>query len=237
MDTSKYITQIKGTNGATVRILRVYPNEILTCDRDCGSLEESDDGSIQCSLGCVKKMVNFQTSALVIDYEVVMDRKADWQWLVCGANFNLIDDNGEIHEGDTICSNMKSPKGLTESLKFVYPGSKAKFRVYYEDFPKDGEIASFICNQLGENCRIDFISEEPQDNELDEIPQQIVDKPQEPDDLRERVERLEKQMRRLREDFDSLRLTMASKGIIPYRHKDNVMTDPGIEYHPMDKKQ
>ena len=235
MDTSKYITQIKGTNGATVRILRVSPDEVLTCYRDCGSLEESEDGSIQCSLGLVKKMANFQSTALVIDYEVIMDRKADWQWLVCGADFDLIDENGEIHEGNTICRSMKSPKGLTESLKFVYPGSRAKFRVFYESFPKGVAIASFICNQLGENCRIDFISEKLQDNELETV-QSIEETPQEPDDLRERVEMLEKQMRRLRGDFDSLRLTLASKGVISYRHKDTVMTDSGIEYHPMDEK-
>ena len=238
MDTSKYLIQLRGKNGATVRILRVSPNEVLTCDRDCASLEEAEDGSIQCGVGSVKKMVNFQTTALVIDYEVIMDRKADWQWLVCGANFVLVDEMGEIHKGDTICMNMKSPKGLTDGLAFVYPGTKARFRVYYESFPKDGRIASLICDNLGrEDGRIDFISEESQEKELEERPQKMDTVPQEPEYLRERIEMLEKQLRRLRGDFDSLNLTLASKGVIPYKHKSRTMTDPGIEYHPLEKKE
>lgn len=237
MDSSKYITELKSKNGASVRILRVSPNEVLICDRHCASLEESDDGSIQCGVGSVKKMVNFQTTALVIDYEVVMDRKADWNWLVCGADFVIIDENGEIHRGDTICRYMKSPKGLAEALQFVYPGSKARYRVYYETFPKDGQIVSFICKQLaGDEGRIDFISQDPQTKEFEDNGIQVDTAPQVSEDLSERVQMLENQMRRIRTEFDSLRLTLASKGVIPYKHKEKPMTDPGIEYHPLDKK-
>lgn len=239
MDTDKCIAQIRGKNGATVRILRISPNEILTCDRNCNSLEESEDGSIQCRFGSVKKMVNFQTTALVIDYEVVMDRKAEWQWLVNGADFVIVDDEGHIHEGDTICRYMKSPKGLADSLEFVYPGTRAQFRVYYDTFPKEGKIASFICNQV-DNGRIDFMSQNPLDCDFEEERREMTlptkePATKEPDDMRERMDNLEREVRRLREIVESLQeshLKTDSYGLGSRRP----MSDPGIEYHPLEKK-
>ena len=75
---------------------------------------------------------------------------------------------------------------------------------------------------------------EPIEDNPEEVTQ-VTEDPTLMSDLRDRVKSLEKQMRRLRMDFDSFRLTLASKGVITY---DSIkpMKDPGIEYHPLDNK-
>ena len=237
MDTSKYIAQVKIDNCATVRVLRISPDVTITCDRKCASLEESaKDGSLQCSIGWIKKMVNFQTTALIIDYEIVLERKSDWDWSVCAAHFPIIDDTGQVHEGEFICSSIVTPERMRGAEK-LYPGTKGQYRVYYETFPKGGKVASIIVDVIGDRKgRMDLLTSEPTDHDSDEEEKSPVEGPTLVSDLLERVEILEKQMGRIRPEFDSLRLTLASKGIISYRHKEKPMSDPGIEYQPLDKK-
>lgn len=237
MDTSKYIAQVRIDDCATVRVLRISPDEIITCDRNCASLEESaKDGSLQCSIGWIKKMVNFQTTALIIDYEIILERKSDWDWSVCAPHFPIIDETGQIHEGEFICTSIISPERLRGADK-LYPGTKGQYRVYYETFPKGGKVASIIVDVIGDRKgRMDLLSTEPTELNSEEEEMSPVDGPTLVSDLRDRVKTLEKQMGRLRPEFDSLRLTLASKGIIPYKHKEKPMSDPGIEYHPLDKK-
>lgn len=237
MDTSKCLAQVKIDNCATVRVLRISPEETIMCDRKCASLEESSkDGSLQCSIGWIKKMVNFETTALIIDYEIILERKSDWDWSVCAAHFPIIDDTGQIHEGEFICDSIVSPERRRSADK-LYPGTKGQYRVYYETFPKGGKVASIIVDVIGDRKgRMDLLSTEPTELNPEEEEMSPVDGPTLMSDLRDRVKILEKQMGRLRPEFDSLRLTLASKGVIPYKHKEKPMSDPGIEYHPLDKK-
>lgn len=237
MDTSKCLAQVKIDNCATVRVLRISPDEIITCDRKCASLEESaKDGSLQCSIGWIKKMVNFQTTALIIDYEIILERKSDWDWSVCAAHFPIIDDAGVIHEGEFICSSIVSPDRLRGADK-LYPGTKGQYRIYYETFPKGSKVSSIIVDVIGDRKgRMDLQATEPTGLNPDEEEKSPVDGPTLLSDLSERVKILERQMGRLRPEFDSLRLTLASKGVIPYKHKEKPLSDPGIEYHPLDKK-
>lgn len=237
MDISRYIAQVKIDNCATVRVLRISPEETIMCDRKCASLEESaKDGSLQCYIGWIKKMVNFQTTALIIDYEIILERKSDWDWSVCAAHFPIIDDAGVIHEGEFICKSIISPERLRGADK-LYPGTKGQYRIYYESFPKGGKVASIIVDVIGNRKgRIDLLTSEHPEFDSGEEEKSPVDGPTLMDDLLERVKILEKQMGRLRPEFDSLRLTLASKGVIPYKHKEKPMSDPGIEYHPLDKK-
>ena len=230
------IAQTKIDDCALVRVLRISPGETITCDRKCASLEESKDGSIQCYIGWIKKMVNFQTTALVIDYEIILERKSDWDWSVCAAHVPIVDDTGQIHEGEFICNRIVSPERLRGADK-LYPGTKGQYRIYYETFPKGGKVASIIVDVIGHRAgRIDLQTTEPAVLNPGEEEKSPVDGPTLLDDLSERVKILERQMERLRPEFDSLRLTLASKGVIPYKHKEKSMTDPGIEYHPLDKK-
>ena len=236
METSKCIVQVRVGESATVRVLRISPNEVITCDRHCACLKEAEDGSIQCSIGWIKKMVNFQTTALVIDYEVIMDRAAEWDWPICGANFSVIDEMGQIHKGEQICKDIVSPKGLSGGIDWLYPGTKGQFRVYYETFPRDGRIASIIAQRIGDiQGRIDFMSEEPQDSGFAEEQRKMVLTPMEPDEMRERIEILEKEVKTLKRYVNLLKsICIDQNNDRPVSQRP--MFDSGIEYHPLDKK-
>ncbi len=237
MVTSKCIAQCRVGDCATVRVLRITPNVVITCDRECACLEEAKDGSIQCSIGWIKKMVNFQTTALFIDYEVIMDRKSDWDWPVCAADFPIIDEAGEIHKGEFICDTIVSPERIAGSADTLFPGTRGKYRVYYETFPKDGKVTSIMAVRIGNiQGRMDIEALEPTEMKEEEEKQQPqILAPKQPDDLRERVETLEKQLSKLRSEFDLLRLTLSNKGDLS-RDPRTPMSDPGIEYHPLGKK-
>ncbi len=237
METNNYIAQVRIDNCATVRVLKITPNVEITCDRKCACLKESRNGSVQCSIGWIKKMVNFKTSALFIDYEVILDRNADWDWPVCASNFHVIDEEGNLFKGEFLCDSIVSPERIANSPDTLFPGTKGKYRVYYETFPKDGKVASIMAVRIGNiQGRMDLMSAEPIQQEAEVEPRPQVVAPEQTENLRERVETLEKEMRKIRADFDILRLTLAGKGLISYKHKDRVMTDPGIEYHPLDNK-
>ncbi len=47
METTNYIAQCRIDDCATVRVLSITPNTEIICDRECSSLKESKDGSIQ----------------------------------------------------------------------------------------------------------------------------------------------------------------------------------------------
>ena len=237
MDNNRIIAKGRIDGLGMVHILRISSNEVIKCNRNCASLQESEDGSIQCSIGWIKKMVNFQTTALVIDYEIVLSKDAEEEWDVGPYDFTVIDTEGQIYRGEFICHDIVSPKGLSMGIRQLYPGTKGKFRVYYDTFPKDGTIASIIVDRSSAyKVRIELAPPVIHEDGFEDESAQSPSVPQEQRDLRQRVESLEKQISRLRMDFDSLRLTLASKDVIPYKHKEKPMSDPGIEYHPLDKK-
>lgn len=237
MSENNYIAQCRYDNYATVRVLRIAPNQIVECDRGCACLKESRDGSVQCSIGWIKKMVNFKITALIIDYEIIMDRNADCNWDVCASHFPIIDDTGHIHEGEEICDSIISPKGLSGGVDTLYPGTRGKYRIYYETFPKDGKLASIMVHQIGEpQSRIDFSGNATIEDVPEERPIQRPVVPQGDQDLRERVATLEKQMIVLSAEVNALRESLKRKDAAPYTPKTDVMSDPGIGYHPLDKK-
>ena len=236
MDTTPCIAQTRIKDFATIRVVRVSPNEVITCDRNCACIEESRNGSVQCSIGWIKKMVNFQTKALIIDYEITIDRKSEDEWSVHAADFPIIDENGLIYVGEFICSDIVSPEPLSDEHSHMYPGTKATFRVYYETFPKDGKIASIIVECSSSlKSRIDLLSASQPEVDFEEERQEYVAPVQQQDDLRERVEALEKEVANLRRYLRSFIESRASKEISP-NNPNRPMSDPGIGYHPLDNK-
>ena len=236
MDTKTCIAQCRVGDCATVRVLSITPNVEITCDRDCASLEESKNGSIQCSIGWIKKMVNFKTSALFIDYEIIMDKKADWDWPVCAADFPIVDEEGNVHKGECLCDGIVSPERLANSPDTLFPGTKGKYRVYYETFPKGGKVTSIMAIRIGNiQGRMDLLSVEPVQEFVEERPQSVVYEPTQKDDLHDRVERLEAQMRKLCTEFDLLRLSL-DKNNLSSDDPRAPMKDPGISYHPLGRK-
>ena len=236
MDTSKHVALTKVGDHITVRVVRISPNEVITCNRNCACLEESRNGSIQCSIGWIKNMVNFQTKALIIDYEIIIDRKSEDEWSVHAADFPIIDENGNIYIGEFICSDIVSHDPLSDEQSHMYPGTRASFRVYYETFPKDGKVSSIIveCSSYLQS-RIDLLPATLPEVEFEEGKQvdAVLFQPQ--DDLRERVEALEKEVADLRRLVRSLTEVRASKEI-SQNNPNRPMSDPGIGYHPLDNK-
>ncbi len=158
MDNNDCIAQIRVGDSATVHVLRISPNEVITCDRHCVFLEESSDGSVRCSMGRIKHLDDFHTSALVIDYEIIMDRDADWEWPVHAEDFPIVDETGLIHKGCLICDKSLSPKGLSGGIDRLYPGTRGKYRVYYETFPEEGKVASIIAGHFEKSRgRVDLL--------------------------------------------------------------------------------
>ena len=234
---NKCIAQVRVDDSATVRVLSITPNQVIECDRECACLTESRDGSVQCSIGWIKKMVNFKTTALIIDYEIIMDKKADWDWRVLAADFPVIDDRGQIHKGESLCDSIVSPEGLSGGIDTIYPGTRGKYRIYYETFPKDGSVATIIIDKMaGIQGRIDFEPSEPKNGDIEDGPAEPFVAPQGDNGLRERVALLEQELKSLRADLDTLRLKLADQNSALFKHKAETMTDPGIGYHPLDNK-
>lgn len=162
MDNNEYIAQIRVSNSATVQVLRISPNEVITCDQQCVFLEKTPDGSIQCFMERAKHLDDFHTTALVIDYEIILDKDADREWPVRADDFLIVDETGLIHKGFLICDKMLSPKGLSRGINRLYPGTRGQYRVYYETFPKDGKVASIIAGHSEESRgRVDLLPTEP----------------------------------------------------------------------------
>ena len=171
MDNSECIALIKVGDNAVVKVLRISPGEVTTCGRHCPYLKESPDGSIRCGDGRISKRSDFQATALVIDYEVFLDRKSEDNWIVDGDDFTVIDDTGLIHKGVMVCPSMASPKGLSGGIDKLYPGSRGLFRVFYESFPKDGKVASILAKQnYSNNGRVDLLPVDLRMPEIDEGP-------------------------------------------------------------------
>lgn len=182
METTNYIAQCRIDDCATVRVLSITPNTEIICDRECSSLKESKDGSIQCYFGWIKKMVNFKASALFIDYEVFLDRKTKWDWSVHAADFPIIDENGDIYEGEFLCDSIVSPEQLKNSPRTLFPGTRGRYRVYYESFPKDGKVSSIIAlADNGSQGRMDLLNPDPEQGVTIDQSQPIAIAPQQED--------------------------------------------------------
>ncbi len=206
MDTSKHIVQSRIGKGGFVRVLNIEYGAVLSCDRDCSALETSYLGSIKCSLDRVKKLVNFQTKALVVDYEVLLDNSASEEWNVYDSCFHVIDDEGHIHEGSAICNTMISPKKEGDTSFTLYPGTRANLRIFYDSFPPRGKVTSIIAEWCDRDKVRMFITPDavPADNP-EPIVLQPFTIPQEADDTRRRIEDLEKAVKELQKQIIELR--------------------------------
>ena len=198
-------------------------------------LEESRDGSIRCGFGWIKKMDNFKTTAWVIDYEVILDRVADWDWPVGANDFPIIDENGDIHKGEHICRSIISLERMKNSPERLFPGTRGKYRFFYETFPKEGTVASIMAIRRADiQGRMDLLSAGPTEKAPEKMSNASVTVPHQ-DDLRERVESLERQLRILRSELYSLRSSLSAGTGAPGDPK-SPMRDPGITYHPLENK-
>lgn len=106
---TKPIASTRVGDNATVLVMGIHYDEALTCDRKCSVLQPDDDGILICGYDNVKNIVNFQTRALVIEYQCILDRDADENWGVYKQNFKVIDNDGFIHEGDVLCDRILYP--------------------------------------------------------------------------------------------------------------------------------
>lgn len=236
MDTSKFIAQVRVNDCATVRVLQITPNVTITCDRNCASLREADDGSIECFFGWVKNMANFQTTALVVDYEIILERKADQSVSLMTDEYQVIDEFGQIHTGEHICRSLVSPKGLSGGIYTLYPGTRGRFRIYYESFPRDAKVVSIIVGRYRSfQGRIDLKSFEPMAYDSEEEQKAISEALAKHDDLESRVVYLERQVKRLTSELISLKYSQARKDNA-YYDPEAPLSDSGIVYHPLDNK-
>ena len=234
MDTVSHIAHCRIGDFATVRVLSINTNAEVTCDKECASIEKSRDGSLQCGVGWIKKMVNFKATALIIDYEVIMDRDAADNWDIRDYHFPVIDDTGHIHEGRFICEDMVSPNGLSAGILTLFPGTRATYRIYYEPFPNDVKVSSIIVKTgYGDHqARIDLLSIKPMVPDFEEKREEYTIPVQQQDDLRERVESLELEVSNLRTLVMALTEVRTSKDFSK-NDSNSPMSDPGIGYHPL----
>ena len=236
MDTNNCIAQCRIGDCATVRVLSITPNEGIICNKDCACINESDDGSIQCSIHWIKKMVNFKTTALVIDYEIILESSTDWDWPIISRSFPIVNEDGIIYSGNFVCDDFISPEQIQGHADTVYPGTKGRCRFFYEDFPKEGRVVSILVNPpIGPSGRIDLTTDVRAQNDpaVELHPAPMV--PQQDNNLQERVERLEAQMRKLCTEFDLLRLSLNNNNVSA-DNPNAPMRDPGIGYHPLGRK-
>ena len=200
------IASLRVYDNATVRVLNIQYDVALTCDRNCRRLEEGRDGSLRCYLEYVNNLSNFQSHALVIDYEVVMDRDASENWDVYASSFLAIDDSGHIHKGRLLCEYIVSPEriGAKENGETLYRGTRETYRIYYESFPRDGKVASIIAKWPDRSeTRIDFERPGDSSSPVSNAPNQPWDRtvfnPHNPGDLFERIDKLEDAVRELQD--------------------------------------
>ena len=235
MDTSKHIALVKVEDYITVRVLGIHYDAVLKCDRDCSLLDEARDGSIICKLNEVTGMVNFQTKTLLIDYEVIMDKKAPDDKFVHDSDFKIVDNDGHIHRGRNICDRMIDiEKGVDGSGDMIYPGTRLLFRVHYDSFPKGQKVTSIIVEMSNlDAVRINFSSDVAlQDYEEGQQEPGVIPVPHE---IYERIDKLEKEVSSLKRIVRLLTESKASRE--RYESDPNrPMSDPGIGYHPLDTK-
>ena len=200
------IASLRVYDNATVRVLNLRYNTTLTCSRECIMLKEGKDGAIRCGLEKVSNIAAFQTHALMIDFEVIMDRDSSEDWRVFGSCFKVIDDSGHIHEGKVLCDEMVSPEkyGAKEYSTTLYPGTREVFQIYFDGFPKEGKVSSIIAEWSDRTkTRIDFERPGDSSSPVSNAPNQPWDRtvfnPRNPGDLFERIDRLEDAVRELQD--------------------------------------
>lgn len=239
MDTSKHVAIIKVGDHITVRVLDIYYGKILTCDKYCSLLEESRDGSIQCSMNDIGRLMNFQCKTLLIDYEVILDKNAPEDIYVSDSDFKVIDQEGFIHEGDTICDRMVDIETTVQGGETLYPGTRAVFRIHYDDFPAGQKVTSIIIEISGnDTARISMDAHVTNLHSYQEQPVQSVPAAIStvPEDVYKRLDALEKEVASLRRIIGLLTESRPVREEPRGNDSSRPMYDPGISYKPLDKK-
>ncbi len=200
-------------DNATVLVMGIHYDETLTCDRKCNVLGPDDDGILVCGYDTVKNIVNFQTRALVIDYQCILDRDSDENWSLYKGDFKVIDNDGFIYDGDVLCEMMLYPIKSVESGHTLYKGTRANIVIFYPDFPKEKTISAIVIDKsYSEKSRIELGStsfEVPSipspDGEREKVRNdRHVFNPRNPGDLFDRIDRLEDAVRELQEQITRL---------------------------------
>ena len=210
---TKPIASTRVGDNATVLVMGIHYDHALICDRKCHMLDTDEDGIVVCGYERVKNIVNFQTKALVIDYQCILDKDADDNWRVYEQDFKVIDNEGFIHEGAVICESIQYPIKTVENGHTLYKGTRANIVVFYPGFPKDQKISAIVIDKsYSEKSRIDFDSTS---FEMPTVPvtegqredvknERMVFNPRNPGDLFDRIDRLEEAVRELQEKLGQL---------------------------------
>lgn len=210
---NKPIASTRVGDNATVLVMGIHYDESLLCNRKCHMLDTDDDGIVVCGYERVNNIVNFQTKALVIDYQCLLDKDADDNWRVYEQEFKVIDNDGFIHEGAVICENLLYPIKSVENGHTLYKGTRANIVIFYPDFPKDEKISAIVIDKsYSEKSRIEFsstsfdmpmapVSEGERENVKNE---RMVFNPRNPGDLFDRIDRLEEAVRELQDKLSQL---------------------------------
>ena len=210
---TKPIASTRVGDNATVLVMGIHYDEALICDRKCDVLGPDDDGILVCGYDNVKNIVNFQTRALVIDYQCILDRDSDENWNLYKGDFKVIDSDGFIHDGDVICEMMLYPIKSVENGHTLYKGTRANIVIFYPDFPKEKTISAIVIDKsYSEKSRIELgstsfdmpsvpVLEGERENVKNE---RRVFNPRNPDDLFDRIDRLEEAVRELQKKFGQL---------------------------------
>ena len=205
LDTKPIATTRVGDN-ATVLVLGIHYDEVLLCDRKCSVLDPDDDGILVCGYERVKDIANFQTRALVIDFQCILDKDADEDWRIYEGDFKVIDNEGFIHEGDVLCDRIHYPIKTVENGHTLYRGTRANIVIFYPEFPVDKKISAIVIDKsYSEKSRIDFdvpSSDGPSLPATDGVRENVknerrVFNPRNPGDLFDRIDRLEEAVREL----------------------------------------
>ena len=200
-------------DNATVFVMGIHYDEALLCDRKCSVLGPDDDGILVCGYDNVKNIVNFQTRALVIDYQCILDKDSDENWDVYKQDFKVIDNDGFIHEGDVLCDRIHYPVKTVENGHTLYKGTRANIVIFYPDFPKDKRISAIIIDKsYSEKSRIELSSTSfdkptvpvPEGERENVKNERKVFNPRNPGDLFDRIDRLEEAVRELQEKLGQL---------------------------------
>lgn len=223
-----------GDNGI-VKVMDIHYDSPLLCDRKCEMLDEDEEGVLVCGHEYVSNISNFQTRALVIEYQCILDKYAQKEWSLYEEYFKVIDNEGYIHIGKSICKNMLYPVKSEKDGHTLYAGTRANFVVYYPDFPKDGRVSSIVIYDYGKyyRCFFDDDSSPSENDSWEGIArgEHHPDNQRYPGDLIDRVESLEEAVRTLQDKVYQLTGESTKKDST----SESAPTDKSFGYKPIDK--
>lgn len=150
------IASTKVGDHLTVSLLNVFYDKALRCSKECESLDEDEEGRKYCSEGTVFDMRNYQTRALVVEYLCELGAEAKDKEYLFEDKFKVIDNEGFIHEGHTLCEEMVYPIKFVRDGHVLFSGTRAVCALFYPEFPKDRRVTAIVFDDYGNSGRIDL---------------------------------------------------------------------------------